>query len=120
MPPFLGRRFKKNVEKAMPAVKKTGGTYAENYGRAISFFVHLYRATGDEKFLRSAERLAREVIDKLYVETEVQDSSGQPKRYGILRGHPAKPYYESNAFVGLLLWALLELNDPEEPLRGAF
>ena len=104
----------------MPAVKKTGGTYAENYGRAISFFVHLYRATRDKKFLRSAERLAREVIDKLYVETEVQDSSGQPKRYGILRGHPAKPYYESNAFVGLLLWALIELNDPEEPLRGAF
>ena len=33
--------------------------------------------------------------------------------------NPAKPYYESNAFVGVLLWALLELDDPDVPLRAA-
>ena len=120
LPPGPGRRWRKEVEGALPEVKRTGGTYAENYGRAISFFVHLYRATLNEKFLRSAERLAREAIDKLYVETEVPDASGQPKRYGIFRGHPAKPYYESNAFVGLLLCALIELSHPDEPLRAAF
>ena len=59
-------------------------------------------------------------MDKLYVETEAPDAKGEPKRYGIFRGHPAKPYYESNAFVGLLLWSLIELNDPVRPIRGAF
>ena len=96
-----------------------GGTYAENYGRAISFYVHLYRATRDERFLGLAEGLAQEAVEKLYVETEALSPSGERETYGIFRGHPAKPYYESNAFVGVLLWGLLELNDPDQPLRAA-
>ena len=107
------------VLEALPAAGVVGGTYAENYGRAISFYVHMYRATGAERFLVLAEGLATEAVDKLYVETEALDPSGERKIYGIFRGHPAKPYYESNAFVGVLLWALLELNDPDVPLRAA-
>ena len=101
-------------------VSPQSGSRTRNYGRAISFFVHLYRATREQKFLTNAERLAAEVMEKLYVETEVPDAKGKPKRFGIFRGHPAKPYYESNAFVGLLLWSLIELSDPVRPIRGAF
>ena len=39
---------------------------------------------------------------------------------GIFRGHPAKPYYENTSGVGLLLFALLELDAPDEDLGGAF
>ncbi len=39
---------------------------------------------------------------------------------GLFKGHPAKPYYEATNGVGLLLWALLELDAPTEPLAGAF
>jgi hypothetical protein len=120
MPPFLGRRFKEVVEKAMPAVKETGGTYAENYGRAISFFVHLYRATDNQKYLKLAEQLAQEAVDKLFVEVELPDDHGDAKTYGIFRGHPAKPYYQSNDFVGILLHALLELDQPDQHYRSAF
>ena len=104
----------------MPAVKDTGGTYAENYGRAISFFVHLYRATDNPKYLKLAEQLAQEAVDKLYVEVELPGDDGDAKTYGIFRGHPAKPYYQSNDFVGILLHALLELDTPDQHYRGAF
>ena len=91
----------------MPAVIKTGGAYAEDYGRAISFFVHVYRATKDPKHLRLAEGLAGEAVEKLF-------------ENGLFKGHPAKPYYETTNGVGLLLWALLELDAPLEELPGAF
>ena len=39
---------------------------------------------------------------------------------GIFRGHPAKDYYEATNGVGLLLWALLELEAPKERLAHAF
>jgi len=107
LPPQTGRRWKRELEDAMPAARETGGTYAENYGRAISFLVHLYRATQDEKRLRLARDLAREAIEKLF-------------ENDLFKGHPAKPYYEATNGVGLLLWALLELDAPDEPLRGAF
>ena len=90
----------------MPESRKIDGVYAEDYGRAISFFVHLYRATKDKKHLRTAEQLAQEAVSKLFVN-------------GIFRGHPAKPYYETTNGVGLLLVALLELDKPDEPQRGA-
>lgn len=107
MPPYLGRRWKGEVEKALPAVIETSGTYAENYGRAISFFVHLYRATDDQKYLTLAENLAQEAVDKLF------DN-------GLFKGHPAKPTYQSNDGVGLLLFALLELDAPDKNLGGNF
>jgi uncharacterized protein YyaL (SSP411 family) len=107
LPAHLGRRWKQEVESSMPDVLLTGGTYAENYGRAISFFVHLYRATGDQKHLDMAETIATEAVEKLYTN-------------GIFRGHPAKPYYQSNEGVGFLLYALLELDQPEKEFGGAF
>ena len=107
LPPQTGYRFRDELEAALPNVKETGGTYAENYGRAISFYVHLYRASKDDKYLKLAESIAQEAVDKLY-------------ENGLFKGHPAKPYYDALDGVGLLLWALLELDAPSENLRGAF
>ena len=107
LPPQPGRRWKEELEAALPEVKHTGGTYAENYGRAISFFVHLYRATLTKKYLRQAEDLAREAVEKLY-------------QNGLFLGHPAKPYYQANDGVGFLLHALLELDQPLQNLPEAF
>jgi hypothetical protein len=106
MPPDAGRRWKKELEASMPRLKQTSGGYAEDYGRAISLFVHLYRATNDKRYLEMAEHLAAEAVEKLY-------------HNGIFLGHPAKPYYESTNGVGLLLYALLELDSPNERLDGA-
>jgi rhamnogalacturonyl hydrolase YesR len=77
-----------------------------DYGRAISLFVHLHRATGDEHYLSLAENLATEAVTKLF-------------HNGLFVGHPAKPYYENTNGVGLLLVALLELDAPAENLGGA-
>ena len=107
LPPQSGRRWKHKLEETLPEVRRTGGTYAENYGRAISFFVHLYQATKNTKYLHLARNLAREAVEKLY-------------ENGLFKGHPAKPYYETNDGVGLLLYALLELDAPAEKMRGAF
>ncbi|MGI9428584.1 MAG: hypothetical protein ACR2NM_08000 [Bythopirellula sp.] len=106
-PPYLGRRWKQELEKAFPAISKSGGTYAENYGRAISFLVHLYRATDDPNYLQLAETLAQESVDKLF-------------ENGLFKGHPSKPTYQSNDGVGLLLYALLDLDDPTRKMNGAF
>ena len=103
----LKKRFKKELEAALPEIKKTGGTYAENYGRAISFFLHLYRASGKDKCLEHAEDLAREAVEKLYAND-------------LFKGHPAKPYYQANDGVGYLLWALLDLDEPAKEMAGAF
>ncbi len=107
LPPKTGRRWKSELEKAMPAVLTSGGAYAEDYGRAISFFVHMFRATGEEPYLNTAHKIARDAVEKLFVD-------------GLFKGHPAKPYYEATNGVGLLLWSLLELDAPDEKLRGAF
>ena len=107
LPPDTGRRWKKEIQDTLPDVIKTKGTYAENYGRAISFFVHLHQETKVQKYRKLAEGLAQEAIDKLYVN-------------GLFKGHPAKPYYEANDGIGFLLFALLELDLPSENLRGIF
>jgi hypothetical protein len=107
MPAYLGRWWADEIKATMPDVIKTGGTYAENYGRAISFFIHIYRATKDKKYLKLAESLATEAVEKLYTN-------------GIFKGHPAKPYYQSNDGVGFLVFALLELDQPEHDFGGAF
>lgn len=73
------------------------GTYAGKYGRTISFFIHLYVLTEDDKYLKLAREVANEAISKLYFK-------------GLFRGHPAKPYYEATDGVGFLLYALLELD----------
>lgn len=119
MPPRAGRTFQKTLARAMPGVEE-GGTYAANYGRAISFFVHLYRATSDERYLKLAEDLADDAIDKLYVSVEVMNDEGEIEPYGIFKGHPAKPYYEAVDGVGFLLLALIDLENPDSPDPHAF
>ncbi len=106
LPPTTGRRWTSELEAAMPRAR-TGGTYAENYGRAISFFVHLHRAANERRYLEQAEILAREAVENLF-------------ENGLFKGHPAKSYYEATNGVGLLLHALLELDSPKTNLGGAF
>lgn len=96
LPPDAGRRWRKEIFEALPEAEEKGGTYAENYGRAISFFLHLHYATKDAECLSTAIALADEAMDKLYVN-------------GWFKGHPAKPYYETTDGVAYLLYALLEL-----------
>lgn len=120
LPAHPGRTFSKTIEQAMPKVKETGGTYAGNYGRAISFFVHLYRATGNTHYLDVAEQIAGDAVDKLYVETTITEGDGTEKTWGIFKGHAAKPYYEAVDGVGLLLYALMELDKPDAKTGGAF
>jgi hypothetical protein len=107
LPVYLGRRWKAEIEAAMPEVLNTGGTYAENYGRTISFFVNMYHATGELRYLRIARTTAREAIAKLFLN-------------GLFKGHPAKPHYQSNDGVGLLLHALMQLDALPEKWRLAF
>ncbi|MFW6163859.1 MAG: hypothetical protein ACODAJ_13900 [Planctomycetota bacterium] len=73
------------------------GTYAEHYGRTLSFFLQLHALTGEADDLAFARQVADEAVAKLYYR-------------GLLRGHPAKPYYEAADGVGFLLVALLQLD----------
>jgi hypothetical protein len=73
------------------------GTYAGKYGQAVSFLVHLYVLTGKVRYLTQARGLADEALAKLGPDP-------------LLRGHPAKPYYEAIDGVGNLLYALLVLD----------
>jgi len=73
------------------------GTYADKYGRTISFLLHLHVLTGGRGHLDQARALADEAIAKL-------------EHKGLFRGHPAKPYYEAMDGVGYLLYALLTLD----------
>ncbi|GEM_PF-723799 len=107
LPAKVGRRWYDELTAALPLVAKTGGTYAENYGRVISFYVHLYLATYDPHHLGIAKQLGREAARKLFVN-------------GMFKGHPAKPYYESTDGVGMLLQAFLELDAVPQRLFGAF
>ncbi|MCC6699083.1 MAG: hypothetical protein IT365_25895 [Candidatus Hydrogenedentes bacterium] len=107
MPPHIGRRWRDALVAALPEAEAKGGTYAENYGRAISFFLHLHYATGDPAGLETATALADEAIEKLYAN-------------GWFKGHPAKPYCESTDGVGLLLYALLELSEYPARMPGNF
>lgn len=120
LPAHTGRTLSKTLTAALPGVEQTGGTYAGNYGRAISFFVHLYRATDDPHYLEVARSIAADAVDKLYVTTTLSNDTSEHREYGIFRGHPAKPYYETVDGVGLLLYALLELDAPKGTTPGAF
>lgn len=107
LPPQIGHRWISEFEEAVPEMKESPGVYAEDYGRAISLFLHLYRATDDKRYLTLAENMAEEAVLKLY-------------HNHLFVGHPAKPYYETTDGVGLLLVALLELDAADEDLGGAW
>jgi uncharacterized protein YyaL (SSP411 family) len=74
------------------------GTYAGKYGRTILLMLDLHRATGEAHYRQFAEQAADEAVAKLYFD-------------GLLRGHPAKPYYEAADGVGYLLQALVRLSE---------
>jgi len=97
MPVQLGHRWKADVEETMPALKNVEGSYAENYGRAISFFLAVHRATGDLSYLRDAKSIADDALQKL-------------SKDGWIVGLPTKPLYETVDGVPILLHALLELS----------
>lgn len=107
LPPKVGRRWKQDLEAALPMAAEIEGAYAEDYGRTISLFVHLNRATDDPHYLEVANSVADEAIAKLF-------------RNGLFVGHPAKPYYECTDGVGILLLSLLELDGFEGPSGGAW
>lgn len=104
-PPVIGRRWREEIHAAMPEAIRKDGAYAEGYGRAISFFVHLYRATGDQGDWHAALGLADEAMDKLC-------------ENGWVKGHAGKPYYETTDGVGLLLCALLEVAESKTGETG--
>ena len=97
LPVQLGQRFGNSILAAMPETAETGGSYAEDYGRVVSFFTGLYNATGQVDYLQTAEQVAQDAVDKLYAND-------------LFRGHPAKPYYETTNGVGVLLDSLLDLD----------
>ncbi len=114
------RRFADWIEKTPPGTVETAGTwyrdysegpgrqgtYADKYGRTVSFFVHLWLLTGEERYLKAARGMADEAVAKLY-------------HKGLFRGHPAKPTAEAVDGVGYLLYALLELNEALRDPKGA-
>jgi uncharacterized protein YyaL (SSP411 family) len=106
LPIKLGYRWADELLAEMPDWATTGGSYAEDYGRVISFFVNMYEATNDTSYLQLAEQVGQDAVDKLYVN-------------GIFRGHAAKPYYEATNGVGVLLDAMLELDAATVPEPGA-
>jgi len=73
------------------------GTYADLYGRTISFFLHMHRLTGEVEHQQFAREVAKEAVSKLYYQ-------------GMFRGHPCKPYHEAVDGVGYLLYALVQLD----------
>ena len=74
------------------------GAYAVHYGQTLSFLLHLHALTGEGRHLDFAREVANEAVAKLYYR-------------GLLRGHPAKPYYEAADGVGTLLVALIQLDE---------
>ena len=76
------------------------GTYADHYGQSIDFFLTMYDETGDDSYLLSARDMAKDGVSALWYD-------------GLLRGHAAKPYYEAVDGVGILLEALVNLDQHE-------
>jgi hypothetical protein len=98
LPPKTGRRWKANLKEALPNLDEAHGTYAENYGRAISFFVHASHVLDRPEYLDTAKSIARDAIERLHHPAS-----------GLFLGHAAKGTYEATDGVGYLLYALLEL-----------
>ncbi len=77
------------------------GTYADYYGKTIEFFVSMAQLTGDDKYVDLAHKVANEAVSKLYYN-------------GLFRGHPCSPYYEATNGVGVLLKALMQLDELDQ------
>ncbi|HUW62036.1 MAG TPA: hypothetical protein VMZ06_13630 [Candidatus Bathyarchaeia archaeon] len=97
LPPKQGRRWADEMRAVMPDLDREGDSNAENYGRAISFFLRLHPVTRDPGDLETAIGIADQAMARLY-------------ENGWFKGHPRKPFYETADNVGYLLYALLELS----------
>jgi hypothetical protein len=98
LPAKTGRRWKSNLKEALPDLDEAHGTYAENYGRAISFFLHAAHVLDRPEYLETAKCIATDAVERLH----------HPGS-GLFLGHAAKGTYEATDGVGYLLYALLEL-----------
>jgi len=110
------------------------GTYADHYGRVISFFLQmdalLSRASERAQGFRAAPPrgqadsprrpggapwgLPRLTGDAAYGQSAreaAQEALSRLYYQGLLRGHPCKPYYEAMDGVGYLLTALIQLDE---------
>ena len=90
--------------KAMADYKEGGyvyqapfGMFADHYGRMIQLSLSMQRLTGDERWLRLAEEVAEEAVEDLW-------------REKIFVGHVLKKHYMNTDHVGILLYALLQLD----------
>lgn len=109
LPAHTGRRWRENLAAALVDLPERGGTYAENYGRAISFFLMASRVLERPDLLQTARELAVDAITRLH----------HPKS-GLFVGHAAKGVYEATDGVGYLLYALLELEAFPEKMEPNF
>ncbi len=99
LPAKTGRRWKTNLEEALPAVREKGGTYAENYGRVISFFLAASLVLDRPDLYETAKEIADDAVARLHHEPS-----------GLFLGHEVKRTYEATDGVGYLLYALLQLD----------
>ena len=73
------------------------GLFADHYGRMIQFALSMHRLTGDDDWLNLARQVADAAIGELW-------------RGKIFVGHVAKTHYYNTDHVGILLYALLQLD----------
>jgi hypothetical protein len=76
------------------------GTYADYYGRIISFYLTLYISTGDNLYFAKAKDCANDAVKKLFYK-------------GFFKGHPARDYYHHIDGIGYLAYALIQLHIAE-------
>lgn len=105
MPAKTGRRWKHLLKRALPGLEETSGTYAENYGRAIDFFLRASKVLEEPRYEALARELAADAVQRL-----LHPGSG------LIMGHPNKTAYEATDGVGYLLYALLELQLHPRPM----
>jgi hypothetical protein len=90
--------------KLVDAYKKGGyayqapfGLFADHYGRMIQFCLTMYRLTHQEDWLTLAREVADAAVSELW-------------RGKIFVGHVARTHYYNTDHVGILLYALLQLD----------
>ena len=93
----------------MPKLTLESGAFAEDYGRAISFFMNMYHVSNEQYFKNVAETVARNAVDKLWVENAT-----------MFRSYPLSNYCESIDGIGIFLHSLLELTLFDAPTFPAF
>ncbi|MCZ7644690.1 MAG: hypothetical protein M5U26_05290 [Planctomycetota bacterium] len=95
------RRLAAQMARERPA-RGGRGAYAEHYGRGIWFLKHAGDVLREPAFDEQARALAAEALETLFA-------------HGMFRGHPGEERYDAVDGVGLLLLALLYLQDGAPP-----